>query len=93
MCYTNRQIDNRIKKLQELEAQKKELESLIADLKEDIQADMGADEIRQTDKFIIRYTTVKTSRFDSKAFKAEHAALYSQYMKETQSRRFTYKTA
>ena len=93
MCYSNRQIDNRIKKLQELEAQKKELEALISGLKEDIQADMGDDEIRQTDRFIIRYTTVKTSRFDSKAFKAEHAALYSQYTKETHSRRFTYKTA
>ncbi|MBP2071182.1 hypothetical protein [Thermoanaerobacterium butyriciformans] len=41
------------------------------------------------DVFKIRWKVVKSSRFDTAAFKATHAELYKQYMKETETRRFT----
>ena len=93
MCYTNRQIDNRMRKLQELEAAKKELENQISAIKEDIQTDMADMEIRETDHFIIRWSTVVTNRFDSKRFKEKHPEMYKDYLKPSQSRRFTYRTA
>jgi predicted phage-related endonuclease len=48
----------------------------------------GVDEI-VVDVFKIRWKVVKSSRFDTAAFKATHAELYKQYTKETETRRFT----
>lgn len=93
MCYTNRQIDNRMKKLAELEAQKKELEEQIKALQEDIKQDMGDLEEIDTGKWIVRFTKVISNRFDSAAFKKDHAGLYATYQRPTESRRFSYKTA
>jgi len=43
----------------------------------------------QVDIFKLRYKTVVSSRFDSKAFKATHEELYKQYSKPTECRRFS----
>lgn len=82
------------RKLHEL----KELEALIAEaekdaeaIKDTLKAEMnaqGVDEMN-VDIFKLRYKTVVSSRFDSKAFKATHTELYNQYTKQTESRRFT----
>ena len=39
--------------------------------------------------YIVRYTSVLTSRFDTTAFKKEHANVYNQFLKQIASRRFT----
>lgn len=41
------------------------------------------------DVFKIRYKTVKSNRFDTTAFKSTHKELYDQYIKQTETRRFT----
>ena len=92
MCYSKRQYDNRIQKLQDLEARKTEIEEQIAKIKEDIQNDMGDKELIETDLFKIRWTRVIGSRFDSKRFKKEQAALYQEYQTATETRRFHYAT-
>ena len=38
---------------------------------------------------VIHWSTVLTSRFDSTAFKKKHEDLYTEYLKQTTSRRFT----
>lgn len=43
----------------------------------------------QAGSFIVRWKTILSSKFDSKAFQKEHEAMYSQYTKQTESRRFT----
>lgn len=48
----------------------------------------GTDEMT-VDVFKIRYKLVESKRFDSSAFKATHADLYSQYTKTTTTRRFS----
>jgi len=86
-----RALLNRIQKLKALEGQQKELERQIEELKADIKADMkrkGLEELRAVEH-IVRFTTVITNRFDSKAFKAEHSRLYDQYMKQLTSKRFS----
>jgi len=86
-----RALLNRIQKLKALEGQQKELERQIEELKADIKADMkrkGLEELRAVEH-IVRFTTVITNRFDSKAFKAEHSRLYNQYMKQLTSKRFS----
>ena len=100
---TERMIENRVKKLQELEAQQKELEAqaeairaeLKADLEEkgvaELKADLeekGVDELK-TRNFLIRWKEIISSRLDSKALKAALPDVYGQYSKATTSRRFT----
>ncbi len=88
---TERMLQNRVKKLKELERQQKELEGQIEALKEEIKADMEAKGVEQqtAGDFLIRWTTVLTSRFDSKVFQKEHESLYKQYLKQATSRRFS----
>ena len=88
---TERMLQNRVKKLKALEAQQKELESQIEALKGEIKADMEEKGLEQqkAGDFLIRWTTVLSSRFDSKAYQREHESFYHQYLKQTASRRFS----
>lgn len=88
---TSRQIDNRAKKLQSLEAQIKALEAEKAALQDEIKADMGDAEEISTGKFIIKFQTITSNRFDSTAFKKDHPEEYAAYTKASTSRRFTLK--
>ena len=86
-----RAIENRIKKLKALEEQKKELETQIDGLQDEIKKDMEAQGVEQMQAgiFIIRFTRVLSSRFDTKRFKEQYENLYNQFLKQTASRRFT----
>lgn len=88
---TERMIVNRVRKLKELEAQQKEIEEQIEALKAEIKADMQRKELEEqrAGDYMVRFTTVISNRFDGKAFKADHAKLYDQYMRTTESRRFS----
>lgn len=88
---SERKLLNRVKKLKELEIQKKAIEDQMEALKAEIQADMEAKGLEEqaAGDWIVRWTKVVTKRFDSKAFKKEHESLYDQYMKQTESRRFS----
>ncbi|MBD5479582.1 MAG: hypothetical protein HDR14_09865 [Lachnospiraceae bacterium] len=86
-----RAIENRVRKLMALEEQKKELEAQISALQEEIKKDMdtkGIEEM-QAGTFIIRFTSVLSSRFDTKRFKEQYSELYNMYVKPVASRRFT----
>ncbi len=88
---TERMIENRIKKLQEIEAQQKELEAQAEALKAEIKADMeskGVDELK-TKNFIVRWKEIISSRLDGKALKAALPDVYRQFVKSSSSRRFT----
>lgn len=88
---TERMIVNRVRKLKELEAQQKEIEEQIEALKAEIKADMQRKDLEEqrAGDYLVRFTTVISNRFDGKAFKADHAKLYDQYMRTTESRRFS----
>lgn len=88
---TGRAIENRIKKLKALEEQQRLLEQEIDSLKEEIKKDLevkGTEELK-VGIFIIRFTSVLSSRFDTKRFKEQYGDLYNQFTKQTASRRFT----
>lgn len=87
---TEKMIENRVKKLQELEAQIKALEAAADAVREEIKADMsvrGLDELK-TRHFVIRWKEVVSSRIESKALKAELPAVYGRFCKATTCRRF-----
>ena len=88
---TDRQINNRIVKLQGIEAQMKELEDQAeanrAELKSDLES-KGEDE-HNTGSFIIRWKEIISRRLDSKALKAALPDVFATYSRESISRRFT----
>lgn len=88
---TERMIVNRVRKLKELEAQQKEIEEQIEALKAEIKADMQRKDLEEqkAGDYTVKFTTIISNRFDGKAFKADHSKLYDQYMRATESRRFS----
>lgn len=88
---TDRQLNNRITKLQAIEAQQKELEAQAEAIRAELKADLerkGEDE-HNTGSFIIRWKEIISSRLDSKALKAALPDVYGQFCKASTSRRFT----
>lgn len=85
---TNRQYDNRIRKIQDLETEIKRLQTLADSLKDEIKADMAGDEVN-TGSFIIRWKEVISTRLDSTALKKALPDVWQTYSKASSSRRFT----
>ena len=88
---TNKQLDNRVKKLQGIEAQMKELEVQAEAIRAELKADLeskGEDE-HNTGSFIIRWKEIISRRLDSKALKAALPDVFAAYSRESTSRRFT----
>ena len=70
---------------------KEELDAINEGLKAEILALMAGAESVTAGATRVTYKPYKTRRFDSKAFKEEHAALYDAYTTETEYMRFTVK--
>lgn len=88
---TERMIENRAKKLQEVESQISTLQAQAEIIKLELKADLedkGVDELK-TKNFIIRWKEIISNRLDGKALKAALPEIYSQYCRESASRRFT----
>mgnify|MGYP007089585761 CR=1 FL=1 len=79
------------KKLQEKVQELVSLREMAAELADEIKADMdrqGVDTL-EAGKHTIRWAVVKSSRFDSRAFRETYPSIYDQYTKSTEVRRFT----
>lgn len=88
---TERMIENRIKKLTELEEQITKLQEQADAIKGELKTEFeekGIDELK-TKNFLIRWKEIVSSRLDSKALKAALPDVYNQFIKQTSSRRFT----
>ena len=88
---TERMIENRIRKLQELEAQQREIEAAADAIRAELKADLeekGVEELA-TKNFIVRWKEVISSRLDGKALKAALPDVFAAYSKTTTTRRFT----
>ena len=84
------EIVSKIEALKEWEALAEEAAAEIEALKDSIKKEMDARGVEQIEagQYIARFTTVQSSRFDTKRFKQELGEqLYKSYCKETISRR------
>ena len=88
---TERQIENRVKKLKAIEKQRKDLEAQEKALKEEIKRDMESKclEELKTKNFIIRWKEIISNTLDSKALKATFPDICEQFTKQSASKRFT----
>ena len=84
-------LENKVKKLQEWEELEREAKAEAEALRDEIKAEMLQRETEEIvcGKFIVRWTSVLTQRFDSTTFKKEHAEMYKMYTKQSASRRFS----
>ena len=80
-----------VRNLKELMNMKAEIEAEIESAQDSIKAEMTAREVDEllVDVFKVRYTTVKSARFDATAFKKDYMGLYHQFCKDTVTRRFS----
>lgn len=88
---TERQIENRVRKLKELESQRKALEEQEKALKAGIKKDMeskGLEEMK-TKNFVIRWKEIISNSLDSKALRASFPDICEQFTKQSASKRFT----
>ena len=88
---TDRQLNNRITKLQSIEAQMKELEAQAEVIQAEFKADLGSkgEDEHNTGSFIIRWKEIISRRLDGKALKAALPDVFATYSRESISRRFT----
>ena len=85
------ELESKIQNLQELEALAAEVNAEIESIKDGIKAEMlerNTEEL-PAGRFIVRYTSVLSSRFDSTAFKKVMPEVYKSFTKQTTSRRFS----
>lgn len=82
------EIAAKLREYQEMKAMQTEVQDALAALEDEIKTIMGDSEEISTDGIKARWTRYTASRFDSKAFKAEHSAMYEQYVKKVPAQRF-----
>jgi predicted phage-related endonuclease len=88
---TNKQIDNRVKKLKELEAQQKAIEEQAEQIREELKTELETNNESEhnTGNFVIKWAEIVSNRLDGKALKAALPDVFNTYCKQITSRRFT----
>lgn len=86
---SEKEIVTNIRRIKRLQAKAEEINAEIASLQDSIKTVMGDVGEMKSGEFKVRYKTVISSRFDTTAFKKTHEDLFSQYQKQSISRRFS----
>lgn len=81
----------KIRQIKELEQQKKQTEEAISDIKDEIKDFMDKNKTTElaVDVFTVHWSEITSERFDSKAFKKDNEELYSEYLREITTKRFS----
>lgn len=66
-----------------------ELEEKLKAVEDEIKAYMGEQEELAVDGYTVRWKKFQQSRFDTTEFRNQHTALYEQFVKQSEVRRFT----
>lgn len=84
-------IASKIEQLKELEELIEEAKAEVEELRDEIKNEMlrmNTEEL-EAGKYIVRWTSVLSQRFDSTAFKKALPEVYKSYIKQSASRRFS----
>lgn len=89
---TQFEIEAKIESLNEWEALMEEAKAEVEAIKDELKAeliDRDTEELKVNDRYILRWTSVLSSRFDTKRFKEQFSDLYKNFTKEVSSKRFS----
>jgi predicted phage-related endonuclease len=84
-------MEAKIEQLQELELLMDEVKSEMEKIKDELKMEMKKREVEEmkVGRFIVRWTEVLSSRFDTTKFKTMFPGMYKDFTKEVASRRFS----
>ena len=82
-------MEPKVMELMELRRMREELEAEITSLEDAIKKVMGDEETLLAGAFRVNWKPVTSSRFDSAAFRRDHADLAEAYTRSTTTKRFT----
>lgn len=85
------EIISKIEALKEWESLAAEAAAEIENLRDAIKSEMAARGVEEMEagRYIARFTTVLSNRFDTTTFKREHGEMYQAYTKQVTSKRFS----
>ena len=85
------EIAAKIETLQEWEALMEEAKAEVETLRDSIKQEMLESDTEELSagQYIIRWTSVLTQRFDTTSFKKAHSELYKEFLRQSESRRFS----
>ena len=85
------EMESKVAKLLEWEQLLEEAKQEAETLRDEIKMEMLARDTEEleTGRYIVRWTSIVSNRFDTTAFKKEHGEMYKLYTKQTSSKRFT----
>ena len=89
---TNAEMITKIEELKTWEALLEEAKAEAEAIRDELKAEMLDKETEELDvdgKYILRWTSVTTNRFDSASFKKSLPEIYKAYLKQSMSRRFS----
>ena len=84
-------LENYIEKMREWDDIAEKAKAEADAFRDKIKAEMLARDTEELEagRFIVRWSSVLTNRFDTTAFKKAHSELYQDYVKQVVSRRFS----
>ena len=84
-------LERRIEKMQEWESLAEEARAEAEALRDEIKAEMMERDTEElaAGRYIVRWTSVLSNRFDTTGFKKVYGDLYKAFTKQTASRRFS----
>ena len=87
----NNELNNKIEELKELKEMQAELKGMIEAIEDQIKQHMTEQGIEEMEvgTHMVRYTTVLSQRFDQTTFKKKLPELYTAYLKQSESKRFS----
>lgn len=85
------ELTSKVEELKELEALIRQAEAEVEALKDEIKAEMAKQnkEEMSVGRYVVRWTSVLSDRFDTTAFKKAAPEVYGMYCKQKESRRFS----
>lgn len=88
---SNVELTSKVEQLKELEALIREAEAEVESLKDEIKAEMTkqSKEEMNVGRYVVRWTSIASDRFDTTAFKKAMPQVYGMYLKQSHSRRFS----
>ena len=91
---TEKMIENRVKKIEDLEKRKAELEAEIEKVKNELKADLeekGLDTIETKNGIVVRWQEIVSNRLNGTLLKKDFPDVYAKYTTASVSHRFTWK--
>jgi len=82
------ELTTKIRELRSLQALIEEAQAEAEAIKDTLKAHMGDTEEIRAGEYKVTWKPVTSARFDTTAFKSTHAELYSQYTRQSTTRRF-----